>query len=107
MRTDRRGQTAAEALLMLSTAVASAVVVFTVNPQYAIAAAVAATLAMTVLVLRLAFDFERTAIAHRACKYRPIARCVLLRHEKKVIAVRMRLRDPDGRRHGTRNASNT
>lgn len=58
---------AAEALLMLSTAVASAVVVFTVNPQYAIAAAVAATLAMTVLVLRLAFDFERTAIAHRAC----------------------------------------
>ena len=58
---------AAEALLMLTTAVASAVVVFTVNPQYAIGAAVAATLAMMVLVLRLAFDFERTAIAHRAC----------------------------------------
>ncbi len=58
---------AAEAVLMLTTAVASAVVAFTVNPQYAIAAAVAAALAMGVLVLRLAFDFERTAIAHRAC----------------------------------------
>jgi SMODS and SLOG-associating 2TM effector domain family 4 len=57
----------AEALLMLTTAVASAAVVFTVNPQHAIGAAVAATLAMAVLILRLAFDFERTAIAHRAC----------------------------------------
>jgi hypothetical protein len=58
---------AAEALLMLTTAVAAGVVAFTVNPQYAIAATVAATLAMGVLVIRLAFDFERTAIAHRAC----------------------------------------
>ena len=58
---------AGEALLMLTTAVMSAIVVFTVNPQHAIAAAVAATLAMGVLVVRLAFDFERTAIAHRAC----------------------------------------
>ena len=58
---------AGEALLMLTTAVMSAIVVFTVNPQHAIGAAVAATLAMGVLVVRLAFDFERTAIAHRAC----------------------------------------
>jgi hypothetical protein len=62
-----RGLKTAEALLMLTTAVASAVVAFTVNPQFAIAAAAAATLAMGVLVVRLALDFERTALAHHAC----------------------------------------
>jgi hypothetical protein len=61
---------AAEALLMLLTAVAAAALVLTPDPRLAIAAASTAGLGMTVLIVRLAFDFERTSLAHRTCSTR-------------------------------------
>lgn len=60
----------AEALLLLATAVAAGAVVFTLNPLHAIVTAATAGLGMGVLILRLAFDFERTSIAHRGCSTR-------------------------------------
>jgi hypothetical protein len=68
-RRDRWLKTA-EAVLLLATAVAAAAMGLTLNPVYAIVAATTATLGMFVLILRLAFDFERTAAAHRACSSR-------------------------------------
>ena len=71
----------AEALFLLVTAVAAAAVVFTPHPTVAMVAAGAAVLAIAVLIVRLAADFERTALAHRACSARlwhlreHIARC--------------------------------
>jgi hypothetical protein len=65
-----RSLKAAEALFMLATAVAAASLVFTLSPTHAIIAAAAATLGMCVLVVRLAFDFERSALAHRSCSTR-------------------------------------
>jgi hypothetical protein len=61
---------AAEALLLLLTAVAAAALVLTPDPRLGIAAASAAVLGMSVLIVRLAFDFERTSMAHRACSTR-------------------------------------
>jgi hypothetical protein len=61
---------AAEAVLLLATAVAAAIMGLTLNPVHAIVAASTATLGMFVLILRLAFDFERTAASHRACSSR-------------------------------------
>ncbi len=60
----------AEALFLLVTAVAAAAVVFTPHPTVAMVAAGAAVLAIAVLIVRLAADFERTALAHRACSAR-------------------------------------
>lgn len=61
---------AAEAVLLLATAVAAAVMGLTLNPSHAIVAATTATVGIFVLIVRLAFDFERTATAHRACSSR-------------------------------------
>lgn len=61
---------AAEALLLLSTAVVSAALVVNPNPNLAIAAAIAAALGMAVLIVRLACDFERSSLAHRVCSTR-------------------------------------
>lgn len=61
---------AAEALLLLLTAVAAGALVFTPDPRFGIAAASTAGLGMTVLIVRLAFDFERTSLAHRTCSTR-------------------------------------
>ena len=55
---------------MLATASAAAALVFNPDPSLAIAAASSAGLAMAVLVARLAFDFERSSLAHRACSTR-------------------------------------
>ena len=72
---------AAEALLLLATAVAAAIMGLTLNPIHAIVAASTATLAILVLILRLAFDFERTAAAHRACS----SRLWLMREEYRAV----------------------
>jgi len=58
---------AAEALLMLTTALSAVALVFTQNAANAIVAASAATLALCTLLLRLAFDLDRTSLAHRVC----------------------------------------
>lgn len=60
----------AEALFLLVTAVAAAAVVFTPQPPVAMVAAGAAVGAIAVLIIRLAADFEGSALAHRACSAR-------------------------------------
>ena len=72
---------ATEALLLLATAVAAGVMALTLNPVNAIVAAATATLGMFVLILRLAFDFERTATAHRTCS----SRLWLMREEYRAV----------------------
>ena len=72
---------ASEALFMLATAVAAASLVFTLSPTHAILAATTATLGMCVLIVRLAFDFERTSLAHRACS----TRLWLLREQYRAV----------------------
>jgi hypothetical protein len=57
----------AEALLVLTTALSAVALVFTQNVTNAIVAAVAASIALCTLVLRLAFDLDRTSLAHRMC----------------------------------------
>ena len=60
----------AEALLLLAAAVAAVVLASTGNQAYAVAAAVSATAAVFTLVIRLVFDFDRSANAHRICSAR-------------------------------------
>ncbi len=60
----------AEALLLLAAAVAAVVLASTGNQAYAVAAAVTATSAVFTLVIRLVFDFDRSANAHRVCSAR-------------------------------------
>jgi hypothetical protein len=60
----------AEALLVLSAALASIALVFTGQMAYGVAAAVVAGAAAGTLVLRLIFDFDRSASAHRTCSAR-------------------------------------
>jgi hypothetical protein len=62
-----RGLQVAEALLMIGTAAAAISLVQTGQPTQAIVTAIAATLALVVLVVRLLFDFETSAAIHRAC----------------------------------------
>lgn len=57
----------AEAVLMLTAAFSSIAAVSTSQPLYAIVTAVAASGAVVTLLLRLVFDFDRRASAHRAC----------------------------------------
>ena len=71
----------AEALLLLATAVAAGIMAWTLNPVHAIVAASAAGLGIFVLILRLAFDFERTATAHRTCS----SRLWLMREEYRAV----------------------
>lgn len=59
-----------EAVLMLTAVVTSVAMVSTGQAPYGIAAAVAAGAAMCALIARLAFDFDRSANAHRTCSAR-------------------------------------
>ena len=58
---------AAEAILVFTAAIAALAVTFTGRTPYGVIAAVTASAAVIALILRLAFDFERSAYAHRAC----------------------------------------
>lgn len=60
----------AEAILILIAALAAVAVVFTGATVYGAIAAIAAGLAAAVLVVRVIFDFERSATIHRACSSR-------------------------------------
>jgi hypothetical protein len=60
----------AEAILVLIAALTAVAMVFTAWPPYGVVAAVAAALAAAVLMIRLVFDFERSASVHRACSSR-------------------------------------
>jgi hypothetical protein len=61
---------ATEALLMLGAALASIALVTTGQAVYGVVAAVAAVIAVGALVIRLVFDFDRRASAHRTCSAR-------------------------------------
>ena len=58
---------AAEALLLLVAAFSSIAVIATGQTPYAVVSAVAASIAVCALLVRLVFDFDRRASAHRAC----------------------------------------
>src|SRR5688500_3052407 len=58
---------AAEAILIFVAAMAAIAVASGGQVPYGIVAALTASAAAIILVLRLAFDFERSALAHRAC----------------------------------------
>jgi ABC-type transport system involved in cytochrome bd biosynthesis fused ATPase/permease subunit len=60
----------AEALLMLVVAIASIALLSTAQLPYAIVTAIAASLAMCILILRLVFDFDGSVRAHRTCSAR-------------------------------------
>ena len=60
----------AEAILMLAAALASVAMVSTGQAAFAVIAAVAASLAMCAVILRLVFDFDASAVAHRVCSAR-------------------------------------
>jgi hypothetical protein len=62
-----RGLQGAEALLMLTTAGTAIALLYTSDLAYAVASAIAATLAVLTLLLRLVFDFDTSASTHRAC----------------------------------------
>lgn len=59
-----------EAILMLAAALAAVAVVSTGQTAFAVVAAVAAALAVCAVILRLVFDFDGSAVAHRACSAR-------------------------------------
>ena len=56
-----------EAILMLAAALASVALVVTGTVAYAIVTAVTAVIAVCTLLIRLVFDFDRSASAHRTC----------------------------------------
>jgi hypothetical protein len=60
----------AEALLMLVAALAAAALLTTGQTAYGVVTAAAAAVAVATLVIRLVFDFDRSASAHRACSAR-------------------------------------
>lgn len=60
----------AEAILMLAAAITSGALLSTGQLPYAVATAVAASLAVFTLLLRLIFDFDTSARAHRECSAR-------------------------------------
>jgi hypothetical protein len=59
-----------EAMLMLGAVLASIALLLTGQATYGVLTAVAAAVAVGVLIVRLVFDFERSAGAHRACSAR-------------------------------------
>jgi hypothetical protein len=61
---------AAEVLLLLTTALSAVSLSFTLQPAWAIGAAVAALGGVVILVLRLALDLERSSSIHRTCSAR-------------------------------------
>jgi hypothetical protein len=65
-----RGLRAAEALLMTGVAFTAVGAAFGRGYAYAIGSAVLAILALTILVIHLTFDFDRTAQAHASCATR-------------------------------------
>jgi hypothetical protein len=58
---------ASEALLMIGVTIASLAAAYGKGHAYVIVSAVLASLALAVLLIRLAFDFEASANAHRVC----------------------------------------
>ena len=60
----------AEALLMLGAALASIALMLTGQTTYGVLTAVASAAAVGTLIVRLAWDFDRSASAHRACSAR-------------------------------------
>jgi SMODS and SLOG-associating 2TM effector domain family 4 len=58
---------AGEALLMIGVTVASLAAAYGKGHTYVIVSAVLASVALAVLLIRLAFDFEASATAHRVC----------------------------------------
>jgi hypothetical protein len=62
-----RGLQGAEALTVGTAAAAAIGLMQTSQPGYAATTMVAATGALVILILRLVFDFERTAATHRSC----------------------------------------
>jgi hypothetical protein len=59
-----------EALLMLGAALGSVGLLLTGQAPYGVLTAVAASAAVAALIIRLVFDFDRSASAHRACSAR-------------------------------------
>lgn len=57
----------AEAILVLLAALMATAMVYSAWPGFGVTAAIAAALAAAVLMVRLVFDFERSAGIHRAC----------------------------------------
>jgi hypothetical protein len=57
----------AEAFLMLATAVTSVALLTSGEIAYAVASAIAAGLAVSILLVRLVLDLDKTVDAHRAC----------------------------------------
>jgi hypothetical protein len=57
----------AEAILMLAAALASVALIVTGAAAYAVVTAIAAAIGVCTLVIRLVFDFDRSASAHRTC----------------------------------------
>jgi hypothetical protein len=60
----------AEAILMLAAALAAIALVVTGWSGYGVMTAITAVLGAGTLIVRLAFDFDRSASAHRACSAR-------------------------------------
>jgi hypothetical protein len=58
---------AAEAILILAAALAAVALTFGGPMPYAVAAAIAGAAAAATLLIRIVFDFDRRANAHRAC----------------------------------------
>ena len=58
---------AGEALLMLLTTILAVALAFTLNPVHAWAAAVSATLAMGILIVRLTTHLDRSSHTHHVC----------------------------------------
>ena len=62
-----RWLTIGEAVLMLATAAAAIALIVTLQPAYAVVAAVCAVITVCAEVVQLTCGFDRTALAHRAC----------------------------------------
>jgi hypothetical protein len=60
----------AEAILMLAAALASVAMMSTGQTTFAVVSAVAASLSVCAVIVRLVFDFDGRAAAHRACSAR-------------------------------------
>jgi hypothetical protein len=77
---------AAEALLTLAAALAAVALLFTGQRPYGVVTAVAAGLAACAVIVRLVFDFDRSASAHRTCS----ARLWLIREQYRAVLADVR-----------------
>ena len=77
---------AAEAILILAAALAAVALAFGGQTPYAVIAAIAGAAAAATLIVRLVFDFDRRASAHRACS----ARLWYIREQYRAVLADMR-----------------